>query len=80
MKDKRHIVKIGRPGRFDQIFGLRKTEHHLLCDPLWEIVFLDDGERVKNIGAFFDPISAENYVYSHREELINDKFEEEFLT
>lgn len=68
-------IRIGSPGKFDSTFGLKKSHHPMLMEPLYVVVWLDTGHLVDGIGSFFDGISAENYIKENRQKLIDKEFE-----
>ncbi len=72
-------IKIGRPGKFDTTFGLIRVEYPQLMEPLFAIVWLDNNERVPGIGAFIDPVVAEEFIKKNRQLLIDKEFEKVFL-
>jgi hypothetical protein len=73
-------IRIGSPGKFDEVFGLTAHKHPALMDPLWCIVWLDTGEQVPMTGGFMNDIQAEDYVKQHRDKMINRQIENELLT
>lgn len=77
---KHNITRIGKPGKFNQTFGIIAHEVQFLMEPLYIIVWLDSGEQVLGTGGFFDPIQAENYVEENHQSLIDKQFERDFLT
>ena len=79
MQHRLQKIRIGSPGKFDDVFGLQALTHPWLTDPLYSIVFLDSGDRVPGLGSFPNPIDAENYVKQHRLKMIDRKIEDELL-
>lgn len=71
----KNIIRIGKPGKFDETFGLIKHHTEFLMEPLYLVVWKDTGEHVIGTGGFLDPISAENYVQENRNKLIDKQFE-----
>lgn len=75
MEKKITKIRIGSPGKFDDMFALTAHQHPQLMEYLYSIVWLDSGELVPGIGSFFNPIQAENYVKDNRNKLIDREIE-----
>ena len=69
------IISIGKPGKFDPVFGLIRFYHPQLMEPLYKVVWKDSGERVLGLGSFMDPIYAEEFVGKVRQHLIDREIE-----
>lgn len=79
MNTQYHIIRIGRSGKFDKVFGLVAFTHSAFSEPLYKIVWLDSGEQVAMTGVFGYPPQAERFVETHRDELINREMENKLL-
>lgn len=79
LRHRLQTIRVGSPGKFDEVFGLQALTHAWLSDPLYTVVFLDTGERVPGLGSFQCAIQAEDYVKAYRLQMINRKIEDELL-
>lgn len=72
---KRRFINIGR----DQVFCLEEFYHELLSEPLYAIVFKDTGKRIMDIGSFNSRDTAEWWLDSSRQRLIDEELERVLL-
>jgi len=73
------IIEIGKPGKFDKVFGLVRYQHPAFSEPLYVVVFKDTGEQVMLSGGFVNPIHAENWVKNNRDRIIEENLEKIIL-
>jgi hypothetical protein len=72
-------IRIGSPGKFDEVFGLQAQTHPWLMESLYTIMWLDTGEQVAGVGSFHSPLAAAQYVFECRSKMIDRKIEDELL-
>ncbi len=63
----------------DPIFAVKKVKVEFLVDPLWIIVWRENGEQVPKTGGFMNQASAQAYAIDNKTQLIDKEFEKNFL-
>lgn len=71
------IIRIGRPGKFDPTFGLKKQYRRKGQNPrhVYIPIWLETGKKVKGLKGYLDPIYVEKIITERRKELIDKEFE-----